>query len=153
MSKLSHSNERTMEKIELANRIRRGEIIDITTRLKVSEEKELKMLADSYHDLLVAMQAAYIEWQHGEGADEAMTWIANTLAGLGLIPYEEEPYGKEAQAWWDANNAHPMPKCECGRPSNIVCEDVAGCCEEHFKAAKNKASNVKVTGLPQPDGD
>ncbi len=100
------------------------------------------MLAESHHDLIVAMQAAYIEWKHGRGADAAMQWIGNTLRGPGLIPGEGEPYATEAQAWFDANNANPMPKCECGRPSNMVGAGVAGCCREHFEAAKNKRPNV-----------
>ena len=50
------------------------------------------------HDMTVAQQAAWIEWQHGKGADAAMTWIHNGLVGPGFIPDEDEPYGKEAQA-------------------------------------------------------
>ena len=109
----------------------------------MANEEALKALADSHNDLIVAMQAAFIEWQHGMGAEAAMVWIGNTLDGPGLIPDEAEPYGKEAQAWWDANNSHPMPKCSvCGRPSNRCGGGVAACSEEHFQQAKNMGPNA-----------
>ncbi|MDP3399730.1 MAG: hypothetical protein Q8R97_01265, partial [Brevundimonas sp.] len=66
-------------------------------------------------DLNVVMQAAWIEWQHGGGAELAMTWIHNTLLGPGLIPEDDAPYSKEAQAWFDANRSHPFPACYCFR--------------------------------------
>ncbi|WP_225547271.1 hypothetical protein [Chromobacterium violaceum] len=55
------------------------------------------------HDNITAMQAAWIEWKHGAGADSAMEWIENTLAGPGLIPDEDEPNSQNAQAWHDVN--------------------------------------------------
>lgn len=113
---------------------------------EVADDKALKAMADSHNDLIVAMQAAFIEWQHGKGAEAAMQWIGNTLDGPGLLPDEDEPYGKEAQAWWDANNSHPMPKCSiCGRPSNRCGGGVAACSKEHFQQAKNMGPNVKWT--------
>jgi hypothetical protein len=54
----------------------------------------------SIERLTLAMQAAWIEWQHGRGAEHAMQWIENTLDGPGLIP-EPEP-GQGAQAYFDA---------------------------------------------------
>ncbi len=48
---------------------------------------------------VLAMQAAYIEWIHGGGAEKAMAWIANTLDGPGLIPTDAE--GTDAQAFFD----------------------------------------------------
>lgn len=104
----------------------------------MASESAIKLLADSHNDMIVAMQAAWIEWKHGAGAESAMAWIENTLGGPGLIPDEDEQYGKEAQAWFDANNSTPMPTCECGRPSNIMGGGVAGCCKEHYEAAKEK---------------
>jgi len=105
-------------------------------------EEFAKMMSEMHHDLLVVMQAAFIEWQHGNGADAAMTWIANTLDGPGLIPDKNAPYGKEAQAWFDANQAHPMPPCSvCGRPSNQLGGGVSACSVEHFRQAKGETPN------------
>jgi hypothetical protein len=107
----------------------------------------VKELSDINHDHIVGMQAAYIEWQHGEGAESAMSWIENALDGPGLIPDESEPYGTEAQAYFDANQAHPFPTCECGRPSNIGWMGKGFCCNEHYQKALSEyamASNGKV---------
>ena len=110
-------------------------------------EELLKMMTEMNHDLLVVMQASFIEWQHGKGAEEAMHWIANTLDGPGLIPDENAPYGKEAQAFFDANQANPMPPCSvCGRPSNQLGWGVAACSVEHFRQAKGETPNAKVRG-------
>jgi len=48
------------------------------------------------------MQAAWIEWMHGRGADAAMQWIENTLDGPGLIPDTEGEQAPDAQAFFDA---------------------------------------------------
>jgi hypothetical protein len=85
------------------------------------------------HDMTVAQQAAWIEWQHGKGAEEAMSWIHNGLVGPGFIPDEDEPYGKEAQAWFDANRADPFPTCFCGRPSNSLWMGQGFCCHAHYE--------------------
>ncbi|QIY81467.1 hypothetical protein [Chromobacterium violaceum] len=55
------------------------------------------------HDNITAMQSAWIEWKHGQGAAAAMEWIENTLNGPDLIPDEDEPNSQNAQAWYDAN--------------------------------------------------
>jgi hypothetical protein len=94
------------------------------------------------HNMVVAQQAAWIAWQHGDGAEAAMTWIHNGLAGPGQIPDEDAPYAKEAQAWYDANCADPMPKCFCGRPSNIGWMSHGFCCDPHYQ--KGKAAQVKA---------
>jgi len=99
------------------------------------QESPVRILSECLHDQIVVMQAAYIEWQHGNGAEAAMQWIANTLAGPGHIPDEDAPYGKEAQAWFDANNSHPMPTCACGRPSNQMQGGIGGCCNDHLQTA------------------
>ncbi|MCK8667232.1 ead/Ea22-like family protein [Pseudomonas azerbaijanoccidens] len=57
--------------------------------------KELDLLFGRY---LLGMRASVIEWQHGEGADAAMQWIWNGLAGPGELPPEDEI---EAQAYFD----------------------------------------------------
>lgn len=96
-------------------------------------------LSKMFHDQIVAQQSAWIEWQHGEGAEAAMGWIENGLCGPGHIPDEDAPYGKEAQAWYDANNSDPFPACQCGRPSNIMWMGAGFCCKAHHDAAR--ASN------------
>lgn len=92
-------------------------------------------LSKIVHNMVVAEQAAWIEWQHGQGAEAAMRWIGNGLAGPGHIPNEAEPYSKEAQAWYDANKADPFPVCPCGRPSNILHMGRGYCSTEHYNAA------------------
>lgn len=101
----------------------------------------MKVMSDAHHDLLVVMQATLIEWKHGKGAEAALQWIVNTLAGPGLLPDPEAPYGKEAQAFFDANQANPMPVCHCGRPSHIGWMGKGFCCEEHYRAAKAASLN------------
>ncbi|WP_241130717.1 hypothetical protein [Achromobacter xylosoxidans] len=92
-------------------------------------------LSKIVHNMVVAEQAAWIEWKHGQGAEAAMRWIGNGLAGPGHIPNEAKPYSKEAQAWYDANKADPFPVCPCGRPSNILHMGNGYCSEEHCRAA------------------
>lgn len=91
-----------------------------------------KELSSMFHDQVVAQQAAWIEWKHGNGAEDAMQWIENGLCGPGHIPDEDEPYGKEAQAWFDANKSDPIPVCACGRPSNSFWMGHGFCSEAHF---------------------
>lgn len=91
------------------------------------------------HDLVVANQSAWIEWQHGRGAEAAMGWIHNGLAGPGHIPDENASWGKEAQAWFDANKAEPFPACFCGRPSNRLWMGKGACCEAHLDEIKKNA--------------
>lgn len=102
------------------------------------EEKDLvKMLDELVHDHVVLMQAAYIEWRHGEGADAAMTWIENTLFGPGHIPKETDPYSKDAQAYFDANRSNPFPQCHCGRPSHILHMGRGFCSEKCEQMSKH----------------
>lgn len=98
-------------------------------------QKHIRELANINQDLIVAMQAAIIEWQHGKGAEAGLQWIVNTLAGPGFLPDESAPYGKEAQAWFSANCANPMPTCACGRPSHIGWMGQGFCSDEHYRAA------------------
>lgn len=95
-----------------------------------------RSLGQICQDHVVVMQAAYIEWKHGAGAEAAMRWIRNTLDGPGNMPDPDEPYGKEAQAYFDANRANPLPACHCGRPSNIGWMGNGFCCEGHFQEAR-----------------
>ena len=108
---------------------------------KYTPDEQMQFLKEMHHDLLVVMQAAWIEWQHGKGADAAMQWIENTLVGPGLIPKDGEAWSKEAQAYFDANQSRPMPACPCGRPSNIGWMGRGYCCEEHYAADKAMSLN------------
>lgn len=92
-------------------------------------------LSKIIHNITVAQQAAWIEWQHGAGAEAGMRWIENGLAGPGHIPEEDEPYGTEAQAYFDANQADPLPACQCGLPSNILHMGNRYCSQENYTAA------------------
>ena len=56
------------------------------------------------------MQAAWIEWKNGKGAEEAMKWIENTLDGPDLIPSESDEHYRSAQKYLDANLDHRMFK-------------------------------------------
>lgn len=105
------------------------------------EREHLKFIAGMHHDLLVTMQAALIEWKHGKGAEAALQWIVNTLAGPGLLPGADEPYGKEAQAYMSANRSDPMPTCFCGRPSHIGWMAQGFCSDEHYAQAKAASLN------------
>lgn len=57
--------------------------------------KEMDLLFGRY---LLGMRASVVEWQHGKGAEAAMQWIWNGLAGPGELPPEEET---QAQAYFD----------------------------------------------------
>jgi hypothetical protein len=57
--------------------------------------KELDLMFGRY---LLGMRSSVIEWQHGQGADAAMQWIWNGLAGPGELPPENET---QAQAYFD----------------------------------------------------
>lgn len=57
--------------------------------------KEMDLMFGRY---LLGMRASVIEWQDGKGADAAMHWIWNGLAGPGELPPPDE---KEAQPYFD----------------------------------------------------
>src|SRR5690606_9822431 len=59
---------------------------------------EAAAMSASLSRAFAAMQAAWIEWRRGRGADAAMQWIENTLIGPGLIPGDVE---SDAQAFFD----------------------------------------------------
>jgi hypothetical protein len=80
-------------------------------RLRIDNAKLLRsgqMMGTIMHNNTVAMQAAWIEWQYGEGPEGAMGWIENTLEGPGLIPEPDEPHSTQAQAYFDANKSDRM---------------------------------------------
>ncbi len=106
----------------------------------------LNVMSRLLHDQITANQAAWIEWQHGAGAEAAMSWVQNGLIGPGHIPDEDEPYGREAQAWYDANCAEPLPQCFCGRPSNIGWMGQGFCSDAHHAKARSEQAQAKVEG-------
>ncbi|MET4160531.1 hypothetical protein ABIE61_000345 [Marinobacterium sp. MBR-111] len=97
-----------------------------------------KRFGEIIHNQVVANQAAWIQWQRGQGAEAAMVWIHNGLAGPGLIPDESEPWSDDPQAYYDANQADPLPVCPCGRPSNQLWMGYGACCHEHMKEIQQK---------------
>lgn len=106
---------------------------------KAGLSKLIQELGKIVHDMVVAEQAAWIEWRHGNGAEAAMVWIHNGLAGPGHIPDEDAAYGKDAQAWFDANRADPFPTCFCGRPSNSLWMGQGFCSDAHYREARDGA--------------
>lgn len=57
--------------------------------------KELDLMFGRY---LLGMQSAVIEQEHGKGAEEAMRWIFNGLAGPGVFAPDD---ATDAQAYFD----------------------------------------------------
>lgn len=106
----------------------------------MSQRTVEQVIAEINHDLITGMQSAWIETVHGRGAEAGMAWIENMLWGPGLLPDEDAPYAKEAQAWFDANRYDPWPKCFCGRPSNIMAMGQGFCCDEHHQQYKSVVS-------------
>jgi hypothetical protein len=116
---------------------------------RISELKKfVKEQSAILNDKIVSEQAAYIEWQHGKGAEAGMQWIANGLWGPGLIPEESEPWGTEAQAYYDANKSNPFPECFCGRPSNQLWMGKGACCDGHMTQIRQRHS---ILSTPQPE--
>jgi hypothetical protein len=62
----------------------------------------MTIMAYAHEKTIMAMQAAWIEWQHGRGAEAGMEWIENTLDGPDLLPEDDDPHATEAQAYFDA---------------------------------------------------
>ncbi|MDF3840476.1 hypothetical protein P3W55_01995 [Pseudomonas citronellolis] len=57
--------------------------------------KEMDLL---FARFILAMRSAVIEMDHGAGAEAAMTWIVNSLAGPGELPPDDEA---DAQGYFD----------------------------------------------------
>lgn len=68
-------------------------------------QRSLEAMGQIVHNMTVAQQAAWLEWQTGNGAEAAMDWIENGLIGPGLLPEDEDgkPVGLTAQAFFDQN--------------------------------------------------
>ena len=76
-----------------------GACIECSARAaRVSLQREMLAVSQSLSRVVAVMQAAWIEWRHGRGAEEGMQWIENTLNGPGLIPNDG---GTDAQAFFD----------------------------------------------------
>lgn len=99
----------------------------------IRAERRACMFGDVIENHTYAMQAAVIERYAGAGAESAMTWIVNTLAGPGHMPDLDAavalPAAKEvgpAHAWFDMKSAeheafrvaHPMPAAPAKGTSN-----------------------------------
>ena len=119
----------------------------------VALERHSETMAQIMNDLLVGNQAAWIEWRHGKGAEEAMVWVEGSLYAVG-VPEEGEPWAKEAQAWYSANKAEPFPTCFCGRPSNHLWMGQGFCSDAHYDEGRAKAAAeaTGATGIPLFDG-
>lgn len=87
--------------------------------------------AERFEEMIVVMQAAWIEWKHGSGPEAAMIWIHNTLAGPGLIPDPSEPFGRDSQNWFAHHRPNAFPPCvKCGAPGRVMVGK-EGYCPEH----------------------
>ncbi|WP_281687580.1 hypothetical protein [Pseudomonas citronellolis] len=64
-------------------------------RYALKRIKEMDLLFARY---ILAMRSAVIEMEHGAGAEAAMTWIVNSLAGPGELPPDGEV---DAQGYFD----------------------------------------------------
>ncbi len=67
---------------------------------ETANDKANKFLDRMFAERIIAMQAAYIEWKRGEGAEAAMSWIENTLDGPDLIP-DLATEARSAQQYFD----------------------------------------------------
>ena len=105
-----------------------------------------KRLGAMFQDLIVTMQAAWIEWKHGDGAEAGMQWIENTLAGPGNLPDSDDEYGTEAQAYMSANRSDPFPRCFCGRPSHMAWMNYGFCSDAHYLEGRAKYGQESNNG-------
>ncbi|MFZ6774709.1 hypothetical protein ACO0LB_18565 [Undibacterium sp. SXout7W] len=82
---------------------------ELAERLAIAEkqikslEENQQVLGDILENNSVAMQAAWIEWKNGKGAESAMEWIENTLDGPDLIPDDSDENYHDAQKYFDAH--------------------------------------------------
>ncbi len=74
------------------------ELLELRQGLSRAEAAH-KSIAEAFDRNVVVMQAAWIEWKRGGGAEEAMQWIENTLDGPGLTPFDGDT--RSAQEYFD----------------------------------------------------
>jgi hypothetical protein len=117
-----------------------GRRVELERAMSVIERLREGMQRDGeiMNNMIAANQAAWIQWQRGQGSEAAMVWVHNGLDGPGLIPDESEPWSDDPQAYYDANKADPFPVCHCGRPSNQLWMGYGACCHEHMKEIQQK---------------
>lgn len=123
---------------------------DCALKSEIERLKKSNRLMDGMiNDMIVANQAAYIEWRHGRGAKAAMQWVENGLAGPGHIPGREtSKYYKNAQLYFNEQKSDPFPVCPCGNPSSMLSMGHGYCCEEHMAMHKEKLDDdAKVSEL------
>jgi len=74
----------------------------MTETEKIKKLKEQLQFSNTIiHNMVVANQAAWLEWQEGKGSEKAMSWIHNGLFGPGHIPDNTEK--QKPQEWFDSN--------------------------------------------------
>ncbi|UTV56390.1 hypothetical protein [Burkholderia arboris] len=134
---------REKKRESMRERLKREEQETLAT---TRSESLIKTMSDIIHDQTVAMQSAIIEWQHGKGAEAALSWIVNTLDGPGHLPDFDAPHGKHAQFWFNANQANPLPTCFCGNPSSSLWMGQGFCCNEHYREARAKFDAASTGG-------
>ena len=91
-----------------------AEIERLTAEAVKSERRAIEY-GDIVHKQVLAMRAAVVAWQR-EGAEIGMKWIANTLAGPGHLPSDEDTalgaqplFDKEVAEHEAFRAAHPAP--------------------------------------------
>jgi len=95
-----------------------GDPVAEIERLKaeaVKRDRRAVEYGDIVHRQVLAMRAAVVAWQR-EGAEIGMQWIANTLAGPGHLPSDEDTamgaqplFDKEVAEHEAFRAAHPAP--------------------------------------------
>lgn len=111
------------------------------------------------HDMTVANQAAWIEWKHGGGAEEAMQWIENGLTGPGMIPGEadddipeDDPILRNAQAYFDRYSTWGADGKACGDKTAARMR-AANHDTRLLDFVEAELVTVKCVSVPTPGGD
>ena len=92
----------------------RSEVARLQREQAKSERRAIEY-GDIVHKQVLAMRASVVAWQR-EGAEIGMQWIANTLAGPGHLPSDEDTamgaqplFDKEVAEHEAFRAAHPAP--------------------------------------------
>lgn len=111
------------------------------------------------HDMVVANQAAWIEWKHGGGAEDAMQWVENGLAGPGMIPGEadddipeDDPILLDAQAYFDRYSTWADDgKTACAKTATRM--QAAKHDTKLLDFVEAELVTIKCVSVPTPGGD